>query len=429
MVAEFSTFGSCSSRNIFNSKINEDYKNFFHINESIESVTLISLMSKPIEYEYKLINSSHPYDNKCVRADFSKDYLNFLKETHIDYLIIDTYFDVVYSIFILDNESVISNSNRLRHTDIYNNLDYVKKLSIVKNFKEYMDLWTFACNKFFNFMNTYCEDTRIILNCSRSVYKYSENGNIVENENLKKKSIINKYRDILDSYILEHFDVEVLPFDENTLADKNHIFGFHQTHYENKYYSEKKRQLNDIIEKNLIMSYENKFNKELRYLKRKNLINEFISNTVELNDSYSPTVHMDKLIKYYTARIDLKNRGVSTNDIEILEISDKDSKIAKPKWFKDETGTGTEIQSKQLNLHLKIKCINDGKMLIRLRGMNFKDNQGKRLPIFIKYTKFIINNENIINSPVIVHHDDSFNYRNEVKNSEILDIYVEWDVI
>ena len=105
---------------------------------------------------------------------------------------------------------------------------------------------------------------KVILNLSRSVFKYQdENGNIVESEKLKDKDEFNKYRKILDLYILENYDVDVLPFNKNILADKNHIFGFQESHYESKYYKEKTRQLNEIIQRmihsmmKLILNLEN----------------------------------------------------------------------------------------------------------------------------------------------------------------------------
>ena len=79
MLSEISTFGSCTSRNIFNSSINENYKQFFNINHSIESVNLISLMSKPIKFDETLINSSDNYDNTCVKEDLSKKYTELLE--------------------------------------------------------------------------------------------------------------------------------------------------------------------------------------------------------------------------------------------------------------------------------------------------------------------------------------------------------------
>lgn len=76
-ITEFSTFGSDTSKNIFNKEFS---KNLFKINQTIEAVTLISLMSKPIQYDNKLINSNQKYNNTCVINDLSKSFLNFLKK-------------------------------------------------------------------------------------------------------------------------------------------------------------------------------------------------------------------------------------------------------------------------------------------------------------------------------------------------------------
>ena len=104
MVAEFLICGSCSSRNIFNSKINEDYKSFFNIHPSLESVNFISLMSNPVEYNEKLLNSDNDYDNTCVRNDLTKDFLNVLRDTEVDYLIIDKQDSKYYSCYYKDSD-------------------------------------------------------------------------------------------------------------------------------------------------------------------------------------------------------------------------------------------------------------------------------------------------------------------------------------
>ena len=134
------------------------------------------------------------------------------------------------------------------------------------------------------------------------------------------------------------------------------------------------------------------------------------------------------LSKYRTARIDLKNFGISTNSIEIIENSDNDAKIFNLNYFKDETGIGTQIQSEKSSIHLKLKCINDGILDIRLRGVEVKGNNG-RLPVYIKYTNFKLNNEKILHEQRIVWHDEPFYYRRDVKNNEIIDVYIEWEPI
>ena len=50
------------------------------------------------------------------------------------------------------------------------------------------------------------------------------------------------------------------------------------------------------------------------------------------------------LIKYVTARIDIKNVGNEDNSIEVINNSDLDAKVNFPEWFKDETGSGLTIQ-------------------------------------------------------------------------------------
>ncbi len=99
------------------------------------------------------------------------------------------------------------------------------------------------------------------------------------------------------------------------------------------------------------------------------------------------------LIKYVTARIDIKNVGNEDNSIEIISNSDSDAKINFPKWFKDETGSGVVIQSEKCFLYLEIKCINKGSLNIRLRGPNVKDRNDKQFPTYIDYIKLTINDE------------------------------------
>ena len=277
MVAEFLICGSCSSRNIFNSKINEDYKSFFNIHPSLESVNFISLMSNPVEYNEKLLNSDNDYDNTCVRNDLTKDFLNVLRDTEVDYLIIDTFFDVACGIVIVDENSYLTESPRLIHTDYYKLLNDKKRLRIFENFDEYYNLWKKSINLFFNFMENNCRDIKIILNCSRSVYKYWDNSQLIEDDNLRVQKKYNPVRDMMDTYILENFDVEVLPFNNDILADKNHIFGLYPVHYEKKYYEEKNEQLNKIIHRNSIYEYDNLQNKYFRKMKRENIISNFNS--------------------------------------------------------------------------------------------------------------------------------------------------------
>ena len=134
------------------------------------------------------------------------------------------------------------------------------------------------------------------------------------------------------------------------------------------------------------------------------------------------------LSKYRTARVDFKNFGISTNNIEIIENSDKNANITNLNYFKDEKGIGTQLHSEKGSITLKIKCINDGVLDIRLRGVEYRV-ENNRIPIYIKYTDFKINNKKILPEDTIVWHDKPFYYKKDVKDMEIVDIYIEWEPI
>ena len=132
------------------------------------------------------------------------------------------------------------------------------------------------------------------------------------------------------------------------------------------------------------------------------------------------------LEKYCTARIDIKNYGINTNNIMILDINDLNSKIDRPDWFKDSSGAGTQIHSSSGILDLKIKCINDGELKINLRGIDVRDKKGRRFPVYIDFTKFSINDESIIKDSELTWHDKPYIVSKLVRDSEIIDVHIEW---
>ncbi len=132
------------------------------------------------------------------------------------------------------------------------------------------------------------------------------------------------------------------------------------------------------------------------------------------------------LLKFITARIDIKNRGNEKNSIEILENSDKNAYVEYPNWFCGSNGEGLVIMSNNYPLKLKLKCINDGKLIIYLRGPDIRDKNNKRLPIFIDFTKLNINDSIILNKHKLVSHDNPYIFEKNIKNSEIINLTIDW---
>lgn len=428
MVFEFSTMGSCASRIIFNSSVNDGYKQFFHINDSLEVVSIISLMSKPVDFDETLLNSFDEFDNECVSNDLTKNFLNFLKLNTIEYLLIDTYFDVECDVIVYDEESYLSDSGRLVRTDYHRTLYNKRRISIFDNFNEYMGLWKTSCDKFFAFLNENCPNLKVILNCSRgALYYLDENNNKVKFPNAQYIHESNKLRDILEVYILENYDVDVLPFDESTVALKNHFAHLHTVHYEDKYYKDKTNQLNNIIRRNNAWGYYSDVNMQYRKTQRDNIILKFKLNNDWLNIKYRTGNICDSLNKYNTGRIDIKNAGIKSNTVEIINVSDKDIFYYYPTWFDNiqGEGKGLVVEGHKNFLDLTIKCVGDGELHLTLRGVDFRIN-GQRVPIYINYTRFRINGIDILKENKLICHDDAYTFKLPVKDNDYIRISLNW---
>ncbi|MBQ6512732.1 DUF6270 domain-containing protein [Methanobrevibacter sp.] len=435
-ITEFSVFGSCSSRGIFNSLNNENYKKYFKINHSVEGSSLISIMSKPIDYDKSLINSNRRYDNLCVTEDLSKSFVDFIKEDSIDYIILDTLFDVKSGVIQYDKNQYVTGTTRIKRTGFYNLLKNKRSIDVFNDFDEYYGLWTNACNDFFKLIDQNCNRTRVILNCTRSVYKYLDSQyNISVKKDYKLLAHkLNPFRDLFDRYILENFDVDVLPFDCKTLANENHIDGLAPTHFVPEYFSKKTEQLLEIIQRN--NSFDNEMNRKIRKNKSMDVINSFNLphlinvNNITLVDKKNLVKNLveDSLIKYNTARIDIKNYGENSdveNHIKINYSSDENLEYSSPDWFKDSQGQGTFIRSQDNFLKLDIECIGDGQLKIKLRGESVKLNE-KRVPIYIKYTKFLINGDVILKDNEVVYYERPYVYNMNVFDGQKLSLYIEW---
>ena len=277
MVSKFTVFGSCTCRDVFYSGLNKNYKDFFEIGPTGIRLSFISIMQEPVEYEEKDIEIFPKTPKNInftiwIKKDFEKTFLKDLKNENFEYLLMDTYYDTNFGIVDIGNNRYVTNNIRLDETAFYENLEYKKVLTIYDNTEEYFEIWKRHCDMFFEFLKENCPKTRIILNPSRHVYrKLSEDGTIIESDRFKREcDKFNKFRDLLDEYIIRNFDVDVLYFDEDTVASENHFWGCSSLHYAPQYFEGINDQLNLIIEREKIN--DDKANEELRKEKRERLL-------------------------------------------------------------------------------------------------------------------------------------------------------------
>lgn len=125
------------------------------------------------------------------------------------------------------------------------------------------------------------------------------------------------------------------------------------------------------------------------------------------------------------ARVDVKNEGSAANNVEIIEISDAEAKITEPEWI-CKNGHGHVIVSNKGVLDIKLKCEGKGKMLITLRGMPVKAEEGGKLPVWIDYTKFEADGKAIFDGPKAVCHDKAYRLKLEAEDSKTVTLHIEW---
>ncbi len=277
MVSKFTVFGSCTCRDVFYSEINKNYKDFFEIGPTGIRLSFISIMQEPVKFDEKDIDI-FPKTGKninftaWIKKDFKKTFLENLKRERFEYLLMDTYYDTNFGIVDIGNNRYVTNNIRLNETAFYEKLGYKRVLTIYDNTEEYFEIWKRHCDMFFEFLKENCPDTKIILNPSRHVYrKLAEDGSVIESDRFKREcDKFNQYRDLLDEYIIKNFDVDVLYFDEDTVASENHFWGCSSLHYASQYFEGINDQLNLIIERD--KSNDEKANEELRKEKREKLL-------------------------------------------------------------------------------------------------------------------------------------------------------------
>lgn len=132
------------------------------------------------------------------------------------------------------------------------------------------------------------------------------------------------------------------------------------------------------------------------------------------------------LSKYYTSRIDIKNKGDYSNQIQFLDMSDVSAEITSPAWFINKEGHGNCVISQKGRISFKIKCIGDGDLLIELRTLDVKDRNNNRFPVYIDYMSFKIDNEEYLKENTLTWHNEPIRYHKRVLDGEIIHIDVKW---
>ena len=127
------------------------------------------------------------------------------------------------------------------------------------------------------------------------------------------------------------------------------------------------------------------------------------------------------------ARIDIKNIGSSDNDVQIISCSDTTSFFKPVTFLCDKDGNGQTYESESGAVDFTVKTKGKGTLKIWLRSPHIKNSRGASVPFSIGYTKFTVNNINILNNPCIKTHDKPYIWQQDVNDGDFFSVHIEWN--
>lgn len=125
------------------------------------------------------------------------------------------------------------------------------------------------------------------------------------------------------------------------------------------------------------------------------------------------------------ARIDIKNQG-DGNDVKFTVLKGVRYNLYQANWF-SKGSKGYVFETYDKNIVLKLLCVGSGELLIRLRGIDRQDRKGKRLPIWVDYTRLVVNGKTDFCEVKSLHHDKPYVFNKTVEDGELVNIEISWE--
>jgi hypothetical protein len=160
-------FGSCTTRDNFNSRFNPDYKSRYAVPLAASQTSMITMMSPPVDADFTPTREMSDYDLWNIRSDLSREFLPLLSDLQPDYLILDFFADIHFGVLRLEDGRYLTNNRwKIWHTNLYQELKARNGFELVRIFDDpdaYFELWTEALDRFAAHVEQHCPDTKVVV--------------------------------------------------------------------------------------------------------------------------------------------------------------------------------------------------------------------------------------------------------------------------
>lgn len=124
------------------------------------------------------------------------------------------------------------------------------------------------------------------------------------------------------------------------------------------------------------------------------------------------------------ARIDIKNQGEG-NDVKVMVLEGEYCNVTKPKWFYG-AGWGYVLEAHDKHLILELECHGAGILIVRFMGIDRRNKNGERLPLWVDYTRLAVNEQIIFWELKPQCHDKSYLFHKQVVDGEKVKVEISW---
>jgi hypothetical protein len=160
-------FGSCITRDNFNSRFNPDHRRWYRVVAEANQSSVIALMSPPVDPQVTEADGLSDYDAWNVRSDLSRAFLDEVVAAQPDYLILDFFGDLHFGVLQLpDGRYVTANRWKLHKTAQYARWQEQGGTTTFRALVDpegYFALWTEALDRFAAHLAAHCPDTTVIV--------------------------------------------------------------------------------------------------------------------------------------------------------------------------------------------------------------------------------------------------------------------------
>lgn len=160
-------FGSCITRDNFNSQFNPEYRRWYSVVAQANQSSVIALMSPPVEPEVTEDDGLSEYDTWNVRSDLSRGFLSEVVASDPDYLILDFFGDLHFGVRELeDGRFVTDNSWKLHQTAQFARWDAsgtTRSHRVLDDPEAYVERWTEALDRFATHLAEHLPRTRVVV--------------------------------------------------------------------------------------------------------------------------------------------------------------------------------------------------------------------------------------------------------------------------